>query len=174
MLRAMEDYGSPQPPVIVDPRWDEFNLDEVYAGIGPLLSAEDEQFRAEYEQLQRDVADPGSAAHRAWRNCDVTVVRAWIEARFEFSGESFVAVCKRVREALMELPRGARIAVVTSATPIGICLGSALEVSPKHVMRLAAGFNSSFSEMELRHDGPRVVSFNNVPHLGEERLRTMR
>ena len=158
----------------VDARWDEFDLDAVYAGVGPQLAAEDEQFRAEYEQLMRDAADPHSTAHRSWRNCDVTVVRAWISGRFRCEGESFDDVCARVRKALAELPEGAGIAVVTSGTPIGITIGTALEVSPHYIMRLAAGYNSAYSELDLRHDGPRVVSYNNVPHLADARLRTLR
>lgn len=174
LLASMEQAGVPRPPVMLDARWDEFDLDKVYAGIGPLLAREDEQFRTEYEELLRDSADPGSAAHRAWRTCDVTVVRAWIAGRFEFAGESFQGLCSRVRLALEQLPEGTSIAVVTSATPIGIVLGSALEVSPHHIMRLAAGFNSAYSELDIRHDGPRVLSFNNVPHLADRRLRTLR
>lgn len=174
ILDAMEESGCARPPVAIDERWNEFDLDEVYAGIGPLLCQEDEQFRSEYEQLLREIDDPASVAHRAWRNCDVTVVRAWIEGRFQFAGESFQAVCRRVRDALLELPHDHRIAVVTSATPIGICIGTALEASPKHVMRLAAGFNSAFSEMDLRRGDLRLLSFNNVPHLRDERLRTLR
>ena len=174
MLCAMRERGAALPPVSVDTRWDEFDLDAVYAGVGSLLSAEDEQFRAEYEELLRDAADPHSTAHRAWRNCDVTVVRAWIAGRFAFAGESFADVCARVGKALAELPEGKTIAVVISATPIGISVGAALQVSPQHIMRLAAGFNSSYSELDLRHDGPRVISYNNVPHLADARLRTLR
>ncbi len=174
MLGAMETRGAAMPPVEVDARWNEFDLDAVYAGVGPQLAEIDDQFRAEYEQLKCDSADPHSAAHRTWRNCDVTVVHAWIAGRFRFEGESFEDVCVRVRNALTELPECASVAVVTSATPIGICIGSALDVAPKHIMRLAAGFNSAYSEMDLRRDGPRVVSFNNVPHLADARLRTLR
>lgn len=170
MLGAMRE----RPPVTVDARWDEFDLDAVYAGVGPQFAAEDEQFRAEYEQLMRDAADPDSTAHRAWRSCDVAVVRAWISGRFQYEGESFGDLCARVRHALAELPEGASIAVVTSGTPIGITIGTALEVSPHYIMRLAAGFNSSYSELDLRYDGPRVVSYNNVPHLADVGMRTLR
>ncbi len=174
MLGAMEQRGVARPAVAVDPRWDEFDLDAVYAGVGPQLAEADEQFRAEYEELMHDAADPDSTAHRSWRSCDVTVVRAWISGRFQYEGESFNDVCARVRKALAELPEGASVAVVTSGTPIGITVGTALEVSPHYIMRLAGGFNSAYSELDLREDGPRVVSFNNVPHLADARLRTLR
>jgi broad specificity phosphatase PhoE len=167
--------GSAKPDLEIDSRWSEFDLDQVYAGIGPLLAREDERFGLAYEQLQREVGDPESSAHRSWRNCDVTVVRAWIEARYEFAGESFSAFGERVREALFSSPRDRRVAVVTSATPIALCAAAALDLSPRRVMQLAGALrNTAFSEMDLRPGDPRLVSFNNVPHLREERLRTVR
>jgi broad specificity phosphatase PhoE len=175
MVAAMEARGIASPAPVVDDRWSEFDLDEVYAGIGPLLAREDERFRLEYEELQREMADPESAAHRAWRHCDVTVVRAWIEARFPFQGESFAGFGARVRQALFGLPPDGHVAVVTSATPIALSAGVALDLSPRRVMQLAgAQRNTAFGEMDLRPGDPRVVSFNNLPHLLEARLRTFR
>ncbi len=165
--------GNPDP--VVDPRWSEFDLDEVYAGIGPLLAVEDEQFRLQYAELQRDMADPESLAHRAWRHCDVMVVRAWIEGRFEFAGESFAGFEMRVREAMLGLPSQGHIAVVTSATPIALSAGTTLDLTPGRVMQLAgAQRNTAFSEIDLRRGDPRLISFNNIPHLREQRLVTTR
>jgi len=174
ILESMGEASAAGPPVTIDPRWNEFDLDEVYAGIGPLLAAEDAHFCEEYEQLKREAADPLSGAHRAWRKCDVSVVRAWIAERFEYAGESFGALIARVRAALAELPRGGNIAVVTSATPIGISVGGALEAPPHLIMRLAAGYNTAFSELDVRDEGIWVRSFNNVPHLDDQHMRTLR
>lgn len=168
---AMDD----PPEVVIDERWSEFDLDAVYAGIGPILAREDEQFRCDYEQLQHEVNDPESPAHRSWRHCDVTVVRAWIEGRFEFEGESFADFGARVGGALLALPSEGHVAVITSATPIALSAGVALDLAPRRVMQLAgAQRNTAFAEMDLRPDGPRVVSFNNIPHLRETRLKTLR
>jgi broad specificity phosphatase PhoE len=146
--------GEPRD-IVIDERWSEFDLDKVYSGIGPLLAAENDRFRRDYEQLQREVTDPGSSAHRAWRHCDVMVVRAWIEARFEFAGESFADFGERVREALLSLPTGGQIAVVTSATPIALSAGAALDLAPLRVMQMAgAQRNTAFSEMDLRPGDP--------------------
>jgi broad specificity phosphatase PhoE len=167
--------GGGHPALEMDPRWSEFDLDEVYAGIGPLLAGEDEQFRLEYAELQRDMADPESSAHRAWRHCDVMVVKAWIEGRFEFAGESFAGFQTRVREVLLDLPSGGHVAVVTSATPIALSAGAALDLAPGRIMQLAgAQRNTAFSEMDLRGGDPRLISFNNIPHLREQRLITTR
>jgi broad specificity phosphatase PhoE len=174
LMAAMEEHGAARPDLVIDTHWNEFDLDAVYEGIGPLLARESEQFRLEYEQLQQDACDPESSAHRAWRHCDTMVVRAWLEGRFEFGGESFSAFQARVREGLFQLPAMGHVAVVTSATPIGVCVGTALDLSPKRVMQLGPGFNTAFSEMDLRPGDPRLVSFHNTPHLREERLRTFR
>ncbi len=175
MVAAMESGGVACPAPAVDERWSEFDLDAVYAGIGPLLAHKDESFRAEYEELKREMADPESSAHRTWRHCDVQVVRAWIDARFEFAGESFAEFGARVHDALLALPADGHVAIVTSATPIALSAGLALDLTPRRVMQLAgAQRNTAFGEMDLRPGDPRIVSFNNIPHLAEARLRTLR
>jgi broad specificity phosphatase PhoE len=180
LVAAMEEQGIASSSPVVDERWSEFDLDAVYAGIGPHLAREDERFRLEYSELQREAADPDSAAHRAWRNCDVMVVRAWIEERFEFPGESFADFILRVRDALLALPAVGHLAVITSATPIAVSAGAALHLTPRRVMQLAgAQPNTAFTEMDFQSGDPRLaslrlVSFNNVPHLRETRLLTAR
>lgn len=176
LIAAMQSAGMACPVPEVDERWSEFDLDAVYAGIGPQLAREDERFRVEYEQLRVEIANPESSAHRTWRHCDVWVVRAWIEERFEFAGESFAQFGARVREALLSLPREGNTAVVTSATPIALSAGAALDLAPRKVMQLAgAQRNTAFGEMDPRPgDDLRLVSFNNLPHIAEARLRTFR
>ena len=173
--REMAEAMATAPEPVVDERWSEFDLDAVYAGIGPQLAREDDQFRSDYEQLRREMADPESSVHRSWRHCDVLVVRAWIDGRFEYAGESFADFGARVHDALRALPAEGHVAVVTSATPIALSAGLALDLAPRRVMQLAgAQRNTAFGEMELRPGDPRVVSFNNIPHLADPRLRTLR
>lgn len=175
LASAMRERGGFCPEPVVDLRWNEFDLDAVYTGLGPRLAETDAQFRLEYEELSREIVDPAAAAHRAWRKCDVAVVRAWIEGQFGFDGESWADFCGRIREAFRGLPAQGNIAVVTSATPVALCAGAALDLTPLRVMHLAgAQRNSAFSEIDPRPGDPRLVSFNNIPHLHEERLRTFR
>lgn len=172
---ATEIAAARQREIQIDPRWSEFDLDGVYAGIAPLLAGQDEAFRAEYEELEREINDPASTAHRTWRNCDVLVVRAWIENRFNFAGETFHAFGARVRSALNAIELRENVAVITSATPIALCLSFALDLAPRRVMQLAGALrNASITEMDLRPDGARLLSFNNVPHLLDVRLNTLR
>ena len=89
-----------------------------------------------------------------------------IEGRFEFAGESFAGFETRVREALLDLPSQGHIAVVTSATPIALSAGATLDLTPNRVMQLAgAQRNTAFSEIDFRRGDPRLISFNNIPHI---------
>lgn len=180
LLQAMAqaDVNGPQPES--DPRWNEFDLDAVYAGIGPALAERDAAFREEYEDLLREMADPRAAVHRHWRRCDVTVVRAWIEisqkpeGQTDYAGESFADFSTRVRAAFLDLPPAENIAVVTSATPIALCAALALDLGPRRVMQLAAAqHNTAYSEMDARPGDPRLASFNNTPHLSDD-MKTLR
>ena len=154
----------------IDPRWNEFDLDAVYAGIAPRLAEDDPDFRREFEELQRDMVDPDHAVHRAWRNCDTTVVRAWIMGKYKFEGEAFPEFMNRVASAFASLPQDRSVAVVTSATPIGLCCGQVLELAPRKIMHMAAAvFNTGFTVFT----GGRLSSFNNTPHLAQHE-RTFR
>ncbi len=152
------------PEIVTDPRWNEFDLDGVYAGLAPQLAEDDPEFRREYEELQRDMADPAHAVHRAWRNCDTTVVRAWILGRYQFDGEAFPDFMNRVAAAFASLPQDRAVAVITSATPTGLCCGQVLELAPRKIMHMAAAvFNTGFTTFR----NGRLSCFNNTPHLGD-------
>lgn len=152
---------------VVDPRWNEFDLDAVYAGLAGQLADEDAAFREEFADLQRDMADPEHSVHRHWRNCDTTVVRAWISGKYEFGGESHAVFQARIAAGLAGLPHAEHIAVVTSATPIGLCCATALDLSPLRTMHMAAAVvNTGFSEFVMsERTGLRLATFNNSPHL---------
>jgi len=178
LIRAMSASGAICPEQESEAGWDEFDLDAVYAGIGPVLAERDEGFRVEYAALRREMADPDAAVHRQWRKCDVTVVRAWIDgvepAETGFPRESYSSFAGRVHAAFLALPMTGNVAVVTSATPIALCAAMALDLTPRRVMQLAgAQHNTGYSEMELRAGEPRLVSFNNTPHLGPD-MKTLR
>ena len=174
LIAALSEAGVACPAPVADAGWDEFDLDAVYAGIGPQLAARDAEFRADYEALQREMADPAAAVHRQWRKCDVLAVRAWVTGEVEFPGESFQAFSRRVRGAFEALNKEEHVAVVTSATPIAVCAALALDLGPLRVMQLAAAqHNTSYSEMTMRGEEPRLLSFNNTPHLSPE-LKTLR
>jgi broad specificity phosphatase PhoE len=166
--------------VIVDSGWDEFDLSHVYRELAPRLVDDDDDFRVQYAEMQRDIklsqGSHDAPVHRKWNECDKKCVRAWVEGRYEYSGESWKAFVARVHEALSHVTaHDGNVAVFTSATPIGIAAAKTLEISDGRAMWLAAVmFNTSFTTIRVHGDEIRLFTLNGIPHLGEAALRTFR
>ncbi len=180
-----EAYGAgdlPFPPVITDSAWNEFDLTRVYREIAPQLCADDPEFARDYRAMKDEIlASAGSAAasvHREWHPCDSKVVRAWMSGRYAQDGETWEQFHNRIAACLgkiSELPDDQSIAIFTSATPIGIWGGLALDIFDQRSVRLAGVLdNSSFSIFRLRDKNLRLFSFNATPHLLDASLRTHR
>ena len=178
VLNAMAAAGIPTPEPQVDEHWNEFDLDAVYDAIAPQLSADDADFRAEHEKLRRMLTEQGSSVHRTWTRCDTLLVRAWVEGKYAYDGESWEAFRQRVLaplEVLSQVPKEETVAVFTSATPIAVWIGMALELNGRHMMRLGGAMhNSALSTMRAREDDLALFSFNGTPHLPAPHLRTFR
>jgi broad specificity phosphatase PhoE len=170
------------PAIAADPDWDEFDLTGVYRELAPRLAAEDEEFRRGYEEMRRALDASRGAhdapVHRRWNDCDKKVVRAWIEGRYPYSGESWNAFERRIRRALERVTSAGQegnAIVFTSATPIGVCAAQTLEIGDGRVMWLAGVlFNASYSTLRIRGAEVRLFSFNATPHLNQAELRTFR
>lgn len=170
--------GLDVPEPVADPRWNEFDLDAVYRGIAPQLAADHAEFRAWYEALQKEAADPASTVHRKWTQSDIEVVRAWIDGRYQYEGESWLEFRARVTSAFAMLETfgpGDMVAVSTSATPIGVWMGMAFPLSGRHIMRAAGAlYNASITSFRIRDGEPHLFTFNHIPHLDAPELRTFR
>jgi broad specificity phosphatase PhoE len=172
----------PDAEIRVDPGWDEFDLSHVYRELAPRLIADDEQFRVEYEEMQRDIELSQGAhhapVHRKWNDCDKKCVRAWVEGRYEYSGESWNGFVERIHAALgrvIDAAHEGNVAVFTSATPIGVSAAKTLEISDGRAMWLAAVmFNASFTTIRVHRDEVRLFTLNAIPHLNDTELRTFR
>lgn len=168
----------PGAKVETAPAWNEFDLDAVYTGIAPQLALEDEDFRRHWDELQATVSGGDMSIHRRWTKADTTVVRAWVLGLYQYQGESWTQFCARVQGGLRLLEAredDKAILVSTSATPAAICIGRALELTPRHVMRLAGiTLNASYSVVRQRGEDLALVTFNAIAHLSEPRLRTYR
>lgn len=180
--RATAAETLPGSEIIVDPGWDEFDLAHVYRELAPFLIKDDEQFRIEYEEMQRDIERSagahGAPVHRKWNDCDKKCVRAWVEGRYEYSGESWNAFVSRIHAALGRVVGAAHegnVAIFTSATPIGVSAAKTLSIADGRAMWLAAVmFNTSFTTIRVHGDEVRLFTLNAIPHLNEARLRTFR
>ncbi|MCS7044325.1 MAG: histidine phosphatase family protein [Bryobacteraceae bacterium] len=175
---AFRQAGQTPPEIEVDARWSEFDLDQVYAGIAPQIAAEDAAFRAHYEEMLARIRAGDGTVHRQWTPADTQVVRAWIEQRFPFEGESWADFLDRVQQAFRDAANGAarRVAIFTSATPAAITVASVFgSRAPLHIMRMAgAALNANFTIVDVRGGAPSLSCFNAVPHLDDPRLRTYR
>lgn len=166
----------PQP--IEDEHWNEFDLTAVYSEIAPKLADDDPEFRAGYEQLTREASDAGSAVHRRWTQTDILVVRAWIAGRYPTHTESWLEFKQRVAGALRTIAAfgpGEAVAVSTSATPIGVWMGLAMNLPDREIMRTAGAlYNASITSFRLKEGDLTLFGFNAIPHLKDPRLRTFR
>ncbi len=167
---------------VVDPNWDEFDLTRVYREIAPQLCANDAVFARLYDELKEQMrASAGSkaaAVHREWHPCDSMVVQAWMSGRYEQEGETWQQFHDRIAACvtkLRELPDDQQVAIFTSATPIGIWGGLALDVFDQRSLRLAGVVhNSSYTVFKLRNANLRLFTFNATPHLADAEMRTHR
>ena len=172
----------PGEKIIVDAGWDEFDLSQVYRELSPHLSRDDEQFRIEFAEMQRDIAaSKGShdaPVHRKWNDCDKKCVRAWVEGKYEYSGETWKAFIERIHGAMtrvIDAAHGGNVAVFTSATPIGIAAARTLEIGDGRAMWLAAVmFNTSVTTLRVHGDEVRLFTLNGTGHLSDAGLRTFR
>lgn len=178
IVEAFAAQGLDVPEPVADRRWNEFDLDAVYGGIAPQLACDNAEFCAAYEAMQQEAANPQSAVHRRWTQSDIEVVRAWVDGRYTYDGESWVEFRARVSsafETLREYGSGDVVAVSTSATPIAVWMGLALELSNRHIMRAAGAlYNASITSFRIREGEPHLAGFNHVPHLDAAALRTFR
>ena len=178
LRRQKETAAAINSAAIADPAWNEFDLDAVYASIAPQLAAVDEVFRQDFESMTSEAADPAHPVHRAWRPSDFQVVKAWLEGRFSVDCETWLAFHQRILQAFSNLDANTeakRIALVSSATPIGISTAKLFEAPVRQVFELAGSLhNASFTIFKKRPTGWALAGFNHTPHLGEEKLRTFR
>lgn len=180
--KAIRESGSAFPEIHTRPEWDEFNLDNIYREIAPLMCNDDPAFREQYRTMQQDVRSSGgnqaAGVHRRWLPCDSQIVNAWIAARYPYTGESWNDFRQRVAAWRSELHNGMRnsnIIVFTSAMPVAIWTGLALEIEDGRILRLAGVLhNASYSILRFKAGDLRLHTFNAAPHLVNEELRTYR
>ncbi|MBZ5606587.1 MAG: histidine phosphatase family protein [Acidobacteriia bacterium] len=169
----------PGAKVLVDEGWNEFDLAQVYAEYAPHLAASDDDFRREYEDMQEQLKlsrGPQDQVHRKWNDCDKKLVRAWVESRHPYSGETWPSFVSRIHAALARvIHHEGNVIVFTSATPIGICAARTLELEDGRAMWLASVLmNASYTTLRIREQEIRLFTLNNAPHLDDPSLRTFR
>ncbi len=178
VAEAFAEAGHPWPRPVTDVRWNEFDIVRVFREMAPRLAAAEAGYRRHFDELREQMERPESHVHHQWTPADNLTVRAWIDGTYPYTGESWSEFSARVlacRETLAAHGDGAQVAVFTSATPIAIWMGESHHLPATRVMELAAvQANTSFSTYLLQGDEIRLASFNEKPHLEEDRLITYR
>ncbi len=168
-----------QTEIITDARWNEFKLGEVYRSIASLLCAESEGFARDFAAMHVRLNEDAYAMDGAIARCDYAVMRAWLENRFPAQDyEPWTEFQARVRTAFAELRQHAadvNIAVFTSATPIAIATGIALELSDEKIIGLAwVMYNSGMTTFKQCEGAFYLHTLNATPHLTDVTLQTQR
>jgi broad specificity phosphatase PhoE len=175
---AYRQRATPLPAISLNPRWDEFDWSGIYDEMSARLARDDERFREAFERLGNSMRDEDNSVHRVHHYCDIEVIRAWLEERYPYKGETWSAFRARVLEPLAAIPAngsGSTVAVVTSATPVGIWAGRALDLDDRNIWRLAGAMhNSGISRFEAKNGKLRMISFNETPHLDDPSLLSVR
>lgn len=182
ILAAHSDAGIVFPSIEIDCGWNEFDLEQVSSELAPQLCAQDVDFRRDYEEMLQQVrvsnGTHAAKVHRKWLPCDTKIVEAWVHGSMSYSGESWKEFCERVLSCRSRIDHSLaheNLLVVTSATPIAVCTGHALQVSDEQVMRLAGAlYNASYTVLRMRQGELRLLTFNAACHLGDAGVRTRR
>ena len=137
----------------------------------PKLVAADPKFAALTQTPTRELAN--EAFH--------TILSRWARDEWEVEGvERVTAFADRVRRGLDQIVRdvrsGARIAVVTSAGPIGVAVGLTFGASEHHMIRTSIVIrNASITELRFRSrdfdwhpERVALIAFNSIHHLPAE------
>ena len=167
-----------EPEIIVDSRWDEFSLATVYRSLARRLMDESEEFTRDFEEMQEALRRDPHTTRGATGRCDAAVIRAWMGNRFsDFDGESWPSFRERIQRCFADLLASEderTVAVFTSATPIAIMVGAALELTDEKLLSiLGVIYNTSVNIIGARAGEMRLFSFNSLPHLNNS-LRTFR
>lgn len=179
---AYTNAGGSFPEIKVEKQWNEFDLGFLYDKLAPRLCAADPQFKLEYDRMREQLRLTGSVAsaeiHRKWQPCDSMLVQAWIKGTHAHGGETWEEFCSRIAGCRALIPDSdpqANVMVFTSATPVAIWTGLALEIFDERIMGLAGVlYNSAFTTLKLRGEQLRLFTFNAIPHLTTPELRTHR
>ena len=159
------------PAVTTLPELAEYPAFELVQHFMPKLVELDPKFAALTQTPTRELAN--EAFH--------TILGRWARDEWEVAGvERVTAFADRVRRGLDHVVRdvrsGARIAVVTSAGPIGVAVGLTFGASEHHMIRTSSVIrNASITELRFRSrdfdwhpERVALVAFNSTHHLPPE------
>jgi broad specificity phosphatase PhoE len=153
--RALVEAAGIAVPVETDPRWDEYDADDVVTGLPPRTTPDNASFQLLLDDaLLRWTGGEHDADYR----------------------ESWPAFAARVRAGLEDALAGpGTTIVVTSAGPIGVCSADLLALPSPGWTRIArVQVNAALTKVVSGRSGTSLVSVNDHAHLEEPGLTTYR
>jgi len=177
MIAAAKEGGLDLPAPTIADAFDEFPALDILRDCVGGLAARDPKIAA----LQARLGDTEGPAEfrQAFERLFQALMRHWIEGAFDDMVEPYPSFQARVEAGIKQLideaKRGARIAVVSSAGPVGAVLRQAMNLSPWDGMRgTFVVTNTSLSEFKHRPGELTLTRFNALPHLDDPALVSLR
>lgn len=167
------------PQVVTDERWNEFQLGVVYQSIAQHLCEESETFARDFAEMKLLLSQNAYIISGAVSRCDRAVMKAWLLNRYPADDyEAWPDFQRRVRSVFAELTQHSpqeNIAIFTSATPIAIVVGTALQLVDEKTLELAwVMYNTGLTLLKYRDTACTLYTLNATPHLLEEATKTFR
>jgi len=177
MIAAAKEGGLDLPAPTIADAFDEFPaLDILRDGVDD-LAARDPKIAALKTRL--DHVEGPAEFRRAFERLFQALMRHWIDGAFDDIVETYPSFQARVEAGTQQLvdeaSHGARIAVVSSAGPVGAVFRQAMNLSPWDGMRATFVItNTSLSEFKHRPGELTLTRFNALPHLDDPALVSLR
>jgi len=179
MVQAAKELGHELPARTTLPEYDEFPALEILErGVDELAAKDPTIAGLRADHLAVDPSDP-TAFRRSFERLFQALMRRWIDGAFDHLVEPYPSFQARVvagtQRLMLEAGHGARVAVITSAGPVGASMRHAFHLTPWDAMRATfVVTNTSLTEFKHRPGELSATSFNALPHIDEPALVTLR
>jgi broad specificity phosphatase PhoE len=179
VTREIRRHGRLVAQSTEDCRWNEFILADLYRHYGPRMAKENPDYAGDYLAMERELDQDPHNTRGATGRCDAAMVRAWIENRYPDcpvqSWADFRQIVQSGLAALCHFGKRERLAVFTSAGPVGVAAAAALGIADDRIPGLlGAQYNCSLSTFRITGSSILMHSFNEIAYLTEPELRTYR
>jgi broad specificity phosphatase PhoE len=171
---AMAGRKWPEPETLAE--LDEYDFGNLLRDLGPDLASRDATFAELLAAYRRDRDGPNRA--RSFQKMFEALTMHWATTPRLVAGvESFAAFRERVGRGLRRITQGQgsgrRVVVFTSGGVIGTAVRLALETTDRMALEINWRVrNCSLTEFAFTKDRFTLDSFNGLPHLEDQALRT--
>jgi broad specificity phosphatase PhoE len=157
---------------------DEYEGEAVLKRGVPQLVEHESRIRECYEAYT--VAQEPGERHLAFQRLFEAVITIWVNGELPLDGvEPWADFCARVTRGVLQfLSEGApkeQVAIFSSGGPTSVTVQRALDLAPLKTVQLSWMIrNCSFSEFVYSGNRFSLSSFNTIPHIDDESMRTYR